>query len=454
METLSLEKEKISKLLIKFSTPAIVGMLVNALYGAVDTMFVGKFVNAKALAGVGFTFPVTNIIMAFGMLVGIGGAARISIALGAKRKKRAEKVLGNALILMLIISLLISVLGVFLAGPVMKFFGASGEVEEYALVFVRIMLAGSVFQIVGLGLNNVIRSSGSPKIAMVTMIIGGVINIILDYIFIVPFKMGVAGAAYATIIAQAVSCIWVLLYFFGKNSLLKIKASNLKLSYPIVMSIVSIGMAPFFLQVAASIIQVILNKQITDYSSQNYNAVSAMAIISRIAIILLMPIFGINQGAQPIIGYNYGAKQYDRVKEALKLAIIASTIICVLDFAIIQLFPAKLLGLFTDLENDKEVVIIGTNAIRIYCLGFSLIGFQIIASSFFQSIGKAGMSMVLSLSRQVGLLIPLLLIMPIFFGLSGIWVSAPISDFLAFSISIFMIRKELKNLDKMKMRTV
>ena len=247
METLSLEKEKISKLLIKFSTPAIVGMLVNALYGAVDTMFVGKFVNAKALAGVGFTFPVTNIIMAFGMLVGIGASARISIALGAKRKKRAEKVLGNALILMIIISLLISVFGVFLAGPVMKFFGASGEVEEYALVFVKIMLAGSAFQIVGLGLNNVIRSSGSPKIAMVTMIIGGVINIILDYIFIVPFKMGVAGAAYATIIAQAISCIWVLLYFFGKSSLLKIKASNLKLSYPIVMSIVSIGMAPFFL---------------------------------------------------------------------------------------------------------------------------------------------------------------------------------------------------------------
>ena len=178
METLSLEKEKISKLLIKFSTPAIVGMLVNALYGAVDTMFVGKFVNAKALAGVGFTFPVTNIIMAFGMLVGIGASARISIALGAKRKKRAEKVLGNALILMIIISLLISVFGVFLAGPVMKFFGASGEVEEYALVFVKIMLAGSAFQIVGLGLNNVIRSSGSPKIAMVTMIIGGVINII------------------------------------------------------------------------------------------------------------------------------------------------------------------------------------------------------------------------------------------------------------------------------------
>ena len=451
METMSLEKEKISKLLIKFSTPAIVGMLVNALYGAVDTMFVGKFVNAKALAGVGFTFPVTNIIMAFGMLVGIGAAARISIALGSKKKIRAEKILGNAIILMVIISLLISITGVIFAGLIMKFFGASGEVENYALIFIRIMLAGSVFQIVGLGLNNVVRSTGSPKIAMITMIIGGVVNIILDYIFIVPLKMGVAGAAYATIIAQAISCIWVVAYFFGKGSLLKIKISNLKLSMPIVLSIISIGMAPFFLQIAASIIQVILNKQITDYSFQNYNAVSAMAIISRLAMILLMPIFGINQGVQPIIGYNYGAKQYDRVKEALKLAMIAATVICVLDFAIIQLLPDKLLGLFTDIEKDKEVITIGTNAMRIYCLGFSMIGFQVIASSFFQSIGKAGMSMVLSLSRQVGLLIPLLIILPMLLGLKGIWIAAPVSDFLAFAISIFMIRRELKNLDKRKM---
>ena len=450
--SISLEKDSIGKLLFKFSIPAVVGMLVNALYGAVDTIFVGQFVGTNALAGVGVTFPITNTIMAVGMLVGIGSAARISISLGQKKKNRAEKYLGNAVILMLIGYVLVGIIGKIMITGILSELDLNPEVAAYANTFTNIMLIGSVFQIIGLGLNNVIRSCGSPKIAMFTMIIGGITNIILDYIFIVPLKMGVAGAAWATIIAQAVSCIWVTAYFFGKSSLLKMKLKNFKLSSYIVWSIVSIGFAPFMLQMAGSLIQFILSKQIVyAYSSGESDLViGVMAVISRVTIILLMPVFGVNQGAQPIIGFNYGARQYDRVKKTLKLAMIVSTVLCVSSFIVIQTMPEVLLGLFIS-KNDMKAIEIGTHAIRIYCLGFAVVGFQVISSSFFQSIGKAAISMVLSMSRQIILLIPFLLILPRFMGSEGIWIAAPMSDFLAFILSVTMISWEMRKIRRMEL---
>ena len=450
--SISLEKDSIGKLLFKFSIPAVVGMLVNALYGAVDTIFVGQFVGTNALAGVGVTFPITNTIMAVGMLVGIGAAARISISLGQKKKNRAEKYLGNAVVLMIIGYALVGILGKVMITGILGYLELNQEVVAYADTFTNIMLIGSIFQIVGLGLNNVIRSCGSPKIAMFTMIIGGITNIILDYIFIVPFKMGVAGAAWATIIAQAVSCIWVTAYFFGKSSLLKMKLKNFKLSSYIVWSIVSIGFAPFMLQMAGSLIQFILSKQIVyAYSSGESDLViGVMAVISRVTIILLMPVFGVNQGAQPIIGFNYGARQYDRVKKTLKLAMIVSTVLCVSSFIVIQTMPEVLLGLFIS-KNDMKAIEIGTHAIRIYCLGFAVVGFQVISSSFFQSIGKAAISMVLSMSRQIILLIPFLLILPRFMGSEGIWIAAPMSDFLAFVLSVTMISWEMRKIRRMEL---
>ena len=450
--SISLEKDSIGKLLFKFSIPAVVGMLVNALYGAVDTIFVGQFVGTNALAGVGVTFPITNTIMAVGMLVGIGAAARISLSLGQKKKKRAEKYLGNAVILMIIGYALVGIAGKLMITGILNYLELNQEVVNYANTFTNIMLIGSVFQIVGFGLNNVVRSCGSPKIAMFTMIIGGVTNIILDYIFIVPFKMGVAGAAWATIIAQAVSCIWVTAYFFRKNSLLKMKLKNFKLSFYIVWSIISIGFAPFMLQMAGSLIQFVLSKQIVyAYSAGESDLViGVMAVISRVTLILLMPVFGVNQGAQPIIGFNYGAKQYGRVKKTLKLAMIVSTALCAFSFIMIETMPEVLLKLFIS-KNDMKAIEIGTHAIRIYCLGFAIIGFQIISSSFFQSIGKAGISMVLSMSRQIILLIPFLLILPRFLGSEGIWISAPMSDFLAFLLSVIMIRWEMKKIKKMEL---
>jgi putative MATE family efflux protein len=449
MEGISLEKDSIGKLLFKFSIPAVVGMLVNALYGAVDTIFVGQFVGTNALAGVGVTFPITNTIMAVGMLVGIGAAARISISLGQKKKYRAEKYLGNAVVLMIIGYAFVGIIGKVMIYGILSYLELQPEVAEYARTFTDIMLIGSIFQIMGLGLNNIIRSCGSPKIAMFTMIIGGITNIILDYIFIVPFKMGVSGAAWATIIAQAVSCIWVTAYFFGKSSLLKMKLKNFKLSLNIVLLILSIGFAPFMLQMAGSLIQFILSRQIVyAYNSGESDLViGVMAVISRLTIILLMPVFGVNQGAQPIIGYNYGAKKYDRVKKTLKLAMIVSTILCVSSFIMLETMPKTLLGLFIS-KNDTKALEIGVHAIRIYCLGFAVVGFQVISSSFFQSIGKAAISMVLSMSRQIILLIPFLLILPRFFGPEGIWISAPMSDGLAFMISMFMIKWEMNKLKK------
>ena len=450
--SISLEKDSIGKLLFKFSIPAVVGMLVNALYGAVDTIFVGQFVGTNALAGVGVTFPITNTIMAVGMLVGIGAAARISISLGQKKKYRAEKYLGNAMVLMIIGYALVGIAGKVMITLILKSLELNPEVANYAIQFTNIMLIGSVFQIVGLGLNNVIRSCGSPKIAMFTMIIGGVTNIILDYIFIVPLKMGVAGAAWATIIAQAVSCIWVTVYFFGKSSLLKFRLKNLKLSSYIVWSIVSIGFAPFMLQMAGSLIQFILSRQIVYAynSSESDLVIGVMAVISRVTMILLMPVFGVNQGAQPIIGFNYGAKQYDRVKKTLKLAMFVSTILCVGSFIIIETMPQVLLGLFIS-KNDIKAIEICIHAIRIYRQGIALVGFQVIASSFFQSIGKAVISMVLSMSRQIILLIPFLLILPRFIGSEGIWIAAPMSDFFAFVLSVNMIRWEMRKIKRMEL---
>lgn len=449
MKNISLEKDSIGKLLLKFSIPGIVGMLVNALYGAVDTMFVGKFVGTNALAGVGVTFPITNTIMAFGMLIGLGAAARISISLGQKKKARAEKYLGNAVVLMVLSYIFVYLIGQFLSIRILDFLEIKPEVEQYASTFINIMLIGSIFQIMGLGLNNVIRSSGNPKIAMFTMIIGGIINIVLDYIFIVPLKMGVAGAAWATIIAQAVSCFWVVSYFFRKNSTLKIKLKNLKLSPYIVWLILSIGFAPFMLQISGSLIQFILSGQIVLYynSGESDLVIGIMAVISRLTIILLMPVFGLNQGAQPIIGFNFGAKRYDRVKQTLRLAMITSTILCISSFILVEFAPRSLLTLFID-KNDEHAIQIGIHAIRIYCLGFSVIGFQVIASNFFQSIGKAGISMMLSLLRQILLLIPFLIIFPLFLGARGIWIAAPASDILAFIISATMIGREVKKMNR------
>lgn len=438
-----LGEENIGKLLMKFSIPAIVGMLVNALYNIVDRIFIGQ-VDTLALSGVTITFPISIIIMAFGMLVGIGAAALISIRLGQQKKEEAEHILGNAFALIIIISLIVTTLGLIFLEPMLLKFGASTDTMPYAKQYITIILIGTVFQSVGFGLNNIIRAEGNPRIAMFTMLIGGVLNTIMDPIFIFVFHMGTRGAAIATVISQIVNTIWVLYYFLYGKSILKILYKNLRLDAKVVKSIFAIGMSPFSMQIAASIVTIISNKSLVKYGGDV--SLGAMGAIMSIAMLVLMPIFGINQGCQPIIGYNYGAKRYDRVKHALKLAIIAATAITTTGFIIIQLFPEQLISMFS---NDPELIEVGARGIKIYLFMLPVIGFQIVSSNYFQAIGKAKISIFLGLSRQVILLIPLLFILPRFFELNGVWASAPSSDIISSILTAVFLFVEIRHLNRL-----
>ncbi|MBK5239694.1 MATE family efflux transporter [Clostridium sp.] len=438
-----LGEENIGKLLMKFSIPAIVGMLVNALYNIVDRIFIGR-VDTLALSGVTITFPISIIIMAFGMLVGIGAAALISIRLGQQKKEAAEHILGNAFTLIIIISLIVTILGLIFLQPMLLKFGASKATLPYAKQYITIILIGTVFQSVGFGLNNIIRAEGNPRIAMFTMLIGGILNTILDPIFIFVLHMGTKGAAIATVISQIVNTIWVLHYFLYGKSVLKICYKNLKLDIKVVKSIFAIGMSPFLMQLAASLVTIISNKSLVKYGGDV--SLGAMGAIMSIAMLVLMPIFGINQGSQPIIGYNYGAKRYDRVKHALKLAILAATTITTTGFIIIQLFPEQLINIFS---NDPALIAVGAQGIRIYLFMLPVIGFQIVSSNYFQAVGKANISIFLGLSRQVIILIPLLFILPRFFDLNGVWASAPSSDVISSILTAVFLFVEIRHLNKL-----
>jgi len=432
---------------MKFSIPAIVGMLVNALYNVVDRVFIGQIpggVGKIALSGVTVTFPIATLILAFGMLVGIGTAALISIRLGQQKKEEAEHILGNAVTLIILISIMVTVVGLIFLEPMLLKFGASEATLPYAKQYMTIILIGVIFQNVGFGLNNTIRSEGNPRIAMYTMLIGGILNTILDPIFIFVFHMGVTGAAIATVISQAVNTIWVLSYFFSGKSILKIRYKNLKLKIKVIKSIFAIGFSPFSMQIAASVVAIISNRSLAKYGGDL--AIGSMGVITSIAMLVLMPIFGINQGVQPIIGYNYGAKKYDRVKHALKLAILAATAITTTGFILIQLFPTQLIGIF---NKDPELIEIGVHGIRIYLLMLPIIGFQIVSSSYFQAIGKAKVSIFLSLSRQVLILIPLLFTLPRIFELNGVWMSGPSSDAIASILTAIFLYIEMKHLNEL-----
>ncbi|MDU6807792.1 MAG: MATE family efflux transporter [Clostridium sp.] len=440
-----LGEEKISKLLMEFSIPAIIGMVVNTLYNIVDRMYIGniKDIGGLALTGVGITMPIMTIIMAFGMLIGIGTSARISLKLGEHKREEAEKHLGNAFTLIIIASVLITIIGLVFMHKILGLFGSSADTEVYAREYMQIIFFGTIFNMLSFGLNHSIRSDGSPKIAMLSMLIGAGTNIILDPIFIFVFGMGVRGAAIATVISQIVSTIWILYYFTKGKSNLKIKREYLSLDKAIVLSIFSIGVSPFSMQIAQSIVQVLANNALKTYGGDL--AIGAMTIINSVAMIFMMPIFGLNQGSQPIIGYNYGAEKYKRVKQAVKSATIVATIIVSIGWIITQAAPHLLISIF---NRDEQLVGIASTGMRIFLFMLPVVGAQVISSNYFQSIGKAKISMFLSLLRQVILLIPCLIILPKIFGLTGVWLAGAVADGLSSLITLiifFMSVRKLKD---------
>ncbi|MBF4694975.1 MATE family efflux transporter [Fusibacter ferrireducens] len=436
-----LKTEPVGKLLLKFSIPAIVGMMVNALYNVVDRIYIG-WLGPLAMTGIGLNLPFMTLLMAFGMLIGIGGGAIISIRLGEGNRDGAEKILGNAFTLLIIVMSSISVLGLIFKLPLLYLFGASDATIDFANSYISIILLGAIFQGLGFGLNNIIRAEGSPQTAMYTMLLGAFANIVLDPVFIFVFKMGIAGAALATILSQLISTIWVLHHFLSGKSKLVLKRENLKLDPSLISSIFSIGMSPFFMQVAASIVTIISNNALKNYGGDI--AIGAMTVINAVVIFFLMPIFGLNQGSQPIIGFNYGAKQFDRVKQALKLAILAASAICFVAFISTQFFTVYLIKIF---NRDPELISVATSGMRIFLCMLPFIGFQIISANYFQAVGKAPKAMFLSLLRQVIVLIPMLLIMPHFFGLTGVWLAGPIADFSATVVTAIFIFNEIRHLD-------
>ena len=434
---------KISKLLMKFSIPAIIGMLVNALYNVVDRIFVGHGVGSLGIGATTIAFPIMLIMMAFSMLIGIGANSLVAIRLGQDKKEEAEGIFGNALVLLVLSSLIITIVGLAILEPLLKLMGASEQILPYAKDYVQIILIGGVFQSIGFGMNNFIRSEGNPRIAMYTMLIGALINTILNPIFIFVFHWGMRGSALSTIISQAISAAWVLLYFIRGKSLLKIQMKYLKLKTEYIGKIIVLGTAPFAMQIAASVLNLIMNRGLATYGGDV--AISGMGIVNSITTLIIMPIFGINQGAQPIIGYNYGAKKYDRVKEAYKLSVIAATAIVILGWIITRIFPEQMVYMFN--SKDKELISFGTFAIKRFLMFLPIVGFQIVSSNYFQAVGKPLHSALLGLSRQVLVLIPALIILPQFYGLNGILSAGPLSDVVSSLITGVFIFIEMRKLD-------
>lgn len=385
------------------------------------------------------TMPIMTIILAFGMLIGIGTTTTISIKLGQGKVEEARKLIGNAMTLSVITGIIIMILGILFANKILTLFGASENTLIYAKSYINIILLGTVVNLLSFSLNHSIRADGSPKISAGIMIVGCLTNIVLDWILIFGFNLGIQGAAIATVTSQALTAVLTIGYYISGKSNLRFSKSNLKLDTKLIKAVFAIGMSPFAMQLAASLVQVISNIALKTHGGDL--AIGAMATISSIAMVFLMPIFGINQGAQPIIGFNYGAEKYDRVKKAYLGSLAVATIILCMGMVVIMLFPEAIIGIF---NKDPELMNISVNGLRIYLLMLPIVGLSVTGTNFIQSIGKAKMAMLLSLLRQVILLIPAVLILPTFLGLQGVWTAQPVSDFIATVITGIVVFRELK----------
>lgn len=434
--TSKLGTEKIGKLIWEYSIPSIVGTVVMALYNIIDRIFIGQGVGPYAISGLALTFPFMILLMAFGMLIGAGASSRLSISLGQNDIVKAEKILGNSLILSILITGTVSIITFFLMHDMLRWFGGTKETIQFAEEYMRVIIPFSIFSAVNFGFNNIMRASGFPRKAMLTMIIGAVLNSGLDALFIYVFDWGIQGAAWATVISYGVGSIWVLSHFFDSRSHIKFKKGIFKLEKEIVYSILSIGMSPFSMQLAASLVLVLVNSTLLHYGGDL--AIGAYGIINSLIIMVVMVVLGLNQGTQPIVGYNFGAKQYDRMFKTLKISIIAATVLTTGGFLMGWLFPRFSVRFFT---NDEELIQISTNALRLVTIFFSLIGFQIVISNFFQSIGKAKISIYLSMTRQFVFLIPLILLLPKFWGLNGAWLAMSFSDALSAIVAFFTLHR-------------
>lgn len=418
-----LSEKPVFSLLLQYAIPAIVAMVASSLYNIVDGIFIGQGVGAGAIMGLAITMPIMNLSAAFGAMVGVGGSTLLSVKLGEKDYNFAAKILGNVITLNCIIGIGLGAVMLLFLDPILRFFGASDYTIPYARDFMVIVLIGNVFTHLFLGLNAMLRSSGKPKKAMKATIMTVIINIALAPLFIFVLHLGIRGAALATILSQLIVLLWQFKLFSNPNELIHLRRDTYRLERRIVTGSLSIGLSPFLINLCACLVVIIINKQLVSYGGDV--AVGAYGIANRMMFFFVMVVIGINQGMQPIAGFNFGAKHYTRLNQVLKYAITIATGIWIVGFIVCVLLATPVASAFT---NDEELLKEAAHALRVMNLVVPIIGFQMITIGFFQSIGKAGISIFLSLTRQLLFLVPLLLILPNFFGLEGIWYSIPIAD--------------------------
>lgn len=438
---LALGTERIGKLLMQYAIPAIIAMTASSLYNMVDSIFIGHGVGALAISGLALTFPLMNLAAAFGSLVGVGASTLISVKLGQKDYDTAQRVLGNVLVLNVIIGLLFTVVTLIFLDPILYFFGGSDATVGYARDYMVVILLGNIITHIYLGLNAVLRSAGHPQKAMYATIATVLVNTLLDPLFIYVFDWGIQGAAIATITAQVLALIWQFKLFSNKNELLHFHKGIYRLKKKIVYDSLAIGMSPFLMNLAACFIVILINQGLQKYGGDL--AIGAFGIVNRLVFIVVMIVMGLNQGMQPIAGYNYGAQQYLRVRKVLIVTIVAATLVTTFGFLVGMLMPELAVSIFT---TDEELIRLAAKGLRITVVFFPIIGFQMVTSNFFQSIGMASKAIFLSISRQVLILIPCLLILPRYYGQFGVWVSMPVSDISASLIAGSMLVWQMKKL--------
>ncbi len=432
-----LGREPIGSLLAKLSIPAMAGMIVNSLYNLVDTIFVGQAVGPMAIAGLSIAFPIQTIMAAVAMTFGTGSASIISRRLGERRDEDAALAAGNALVAVLVLSLAVMIIGHMFLDPILKLFGAAPEVLPYAREYVGTILYGSVFLSMAMGSNGIIRAEGQARVAMTVMITSAGLNIVLDPILIYLIPLGIRGAALATVISQGAACILVLWFFISKKSTLPLNRASFRPNIAVLRETVLLGLPAFARQTGTSLTMLTANNMLNIYGGAL--AVAAYGMILRLVMFVFMPIFGVVQGFQPIAGYNYGAKQFDRVRELIRLSFKVTVLMGTGAFVVIQLFPRLILSMFT---QDAQLLDIAEPALRRVFLTVPLVGIQVVGATFFQAIGKSVPSLLLTLSRQFIFLIPFLLLLAPIFGLPGIWSSFPLADVVSTLLtSIWMIHE-------------
>ncbi len=431
----------IGRLLAQYAIPSIVAMMASSLLNIIDRVFIGQFCGPLAISGLAITLPLMNLTTAFGAMVGVGASTLISVSLGQKDYKKTRRILGNAVTLNLIVGIVVGVISLVFLNAILQAFGASENTIGYARDYMVVIMAGNVFSHMYFGLNAVLRAVGHPRTAMATTLTAIGMNAILDFLFIYVFDCGIRGAAVATVVSQMVALVWQMKILTNPNELVHLCRGTFRLSTRLVQRMLGIGLSPFLMHLAACTVVIFLNKGLEHYSGDM--AVGAYGIANSIALLFAMIVFGFNQGMQPIVGFNYGAKNYGRVKEILTKTIFCATVVTTLSFVVALVCPELVVRIFT---TDEELISLGAKSYRIMVIAFPIVGFQMVTTNFFQSVGMAGMSIFLSLTRQLLFLLPCILVLPLFFGADGVLASIPVSDCVSSILASYFLYRQMKHL--------